>query len=576
MVECKPEDWFLGFNEKGTFIDRVTRSEDTIPQNQLLQGRAAGWQRQNDKRWHVLYPELMITSFTSGNKVTPFVDGDAYVTSLRQDLGGLRGGTNFVLMAGWEFTKNFDLDRGGQPGSQLTEVIKGLAQRGVETRALAFDNPIPGIKNNLFVDAVNEVYPSVSQAPLRSAYLEPARGGAAFSHHQKEVFIGFKYFTQCCAYVGGIDLAMDRWDTPEHRKPVKDNHFFGWHDVQVKVEGNVLHALWANFAERWDSADRQLGMYFSPSYRLRPYRLQPCPVPGYTDNTPGPGTHHVQVLRTVAEAPSSDRERFMPNGELTVLAGLSKAIRNAECYIYIEEQFLWDCELADLIRDQLQKKPGLRLIVVLAAETELKPRLGKEYSYYLRSQFLMRVMGVNSTEEIAFGRKTRVYVYGLYQALRKSPKAIYVHSKLIIIDDRYVAIGSANVDKRSMRIETELTLGIVDDATVPSTLGGTPATVCRFAKDLREQLWKEHLNVPGPLPDDPIQALQRFPEGSTTPWQDGDAYTWPGPANRGRAKQLQSYHARCYVNVAGDDKIPTSLKRTLDRGERRWRSSGEA
>jgi phosphatidylserine/phosphatidylglycerophosphate/cardiolipin synthase-like enzyme len=471
----------------------------------------------------------MITNFTSGNKVTPFVDGDAYVTSLRRDLGTLRRPPDFVLMAGWQFTSSFDLNRGEQqqPGSQLTEVIAGLAQRNVETRALAFDNHIPTLGNNAFVNAVNELYPDTGQSPLRSGLLDPARGGFAFSHHQKQVFIGFSELEACSAYVGGIDLAVDRWDTPAHRKTVKDKEFYGWHDVQVKVEGNALHALWANFAERWDSADRVLGKAASP-----PYRLRPCPVPDWNDTTPG--THHVQVLRTVAPTASSDPQRFMPTGEMTVLAGLAKAIRNAECYIYIEEQYLWDCELADLIRAQLQAKPGLRLIIVLAAESSLPP-LFKTYNFHMRSQFLMRVMGVSSKAEIAFGRKTRVYVYGLYQTLEKSPRAVYVHSKLIIIDDRYVAIGSANVDRRSMRIETELTLGIVDATTVASKLNGALATVCRFAKDLRERLWKEHLNFIGQLPDDPIQALKSFPEGSVTPWQDGDAYTWP--TNQEQAKK---------------------------------------
>ena len=186
----------------------------------------------------------------------------------------------------------------------------------------------------------------------------------------------------------------------------------------------------------------------------------------------------------------------------------------------------------------------------------------------MRSQFLMRVMRVDSAAQIAFGSETRVYVYGLYQALATSPKAVYVHSKLFIIDDRYVAVGSANVDRRSMRIETELTLGIVDGTTVQSTLGGTAANVCKFAKDLREQLWMEHLGLSGAandptqtLPADPIQALQRFP-GSDS---------WP--VNQAQAKQKAIHHARCYVNIAGNDLLPVVFQRILDRPERRYRSA---
>jgi PLD-like domain len=560
MQKWDPEYWFLGAYEEGKYLNRQTGALSPIPTSRLLAGRAAGWKKQNEV-WKFADPKSMLSVFTSGNKVTPLVDGDAYVTALRNDLNTHGpGSAYFVLMAGWQFTNSFDLDRGAQnpqPGFQLTEVISKLATWGISTRVLAYDNPLLGIQKGAFVNAVNDAYPESGSQPWHVAYLDGIGRGFAFSHHQKEVFLGSTsiYAPACRAYMGGIDLAIDRWDTPEHRKTVKDDKQYGWHDIQVKVEGNAVQALWANFAERWGSASRVLEMAADP-----PYRLRPCPVPVWKDSTPG--TQHVQVLRTVASASSRDPGRFMPDGEMTVLAGLAKAIRNAEHYIYIEEQFLWDCELADLISERLAANHNLHLIVVLAAESDLSWP-ASQTCYYLRSQFLMRVTRVNSAADIAFGPGTRVYVYGLYQALDKSPKAVYVHSKLIIIDDRYVSIGSANVDQRSMRIETELTLGIVDADTVQSPLNGTTTTVCKFAKDLRERLWKEHLAL-SRLPADPIQALQFFP---------GANGTYPWPANQGIAKQKGKNHARCYVNIPGGPIHPEILQRVLDRGERRWRSA---
>ena len=87
------------------------------------------------------------------------------------------------------------------------------------------------------------------------------------------------------------------------------------------------------------------------------------------------------MLRTVAARGARKPGRFMQLGERTVLVALKKAISQAECYIYIEEQFLWDCEIADFIVARNQEldqkgKPKLRLIVVLAAETELKGIVG--------------------------------------------------------------------------------------------------------------------------------------------------------------------------------------------------------
>ena len=111
-----------------------------------------------------------------------------------------------------------------------------------------------------------------------------------------------------------------------------------------------------------------------------------------------------------------------------------------------------------------------------------------------------------------------------------------------------------------MRIETELTLGIVDATTVASTLNGQAATVCTFAKDLRERLWKEHLNLVGPLPDDPIEALTNFPQGIVRPWKVGDPYTWP--TDQKGAKLWTRHRARCYVNIPGSENMPRSASST--------------
>ena len=401
---------------------------------------------------------------------------------------------------------------------------------------------------------MNSWYPGDSKV----AYLD-GELGYLMSHHQKSVFLGHKDdFDKSCAYVGGMDLAIDRWDDKDHKRSKKEEGFggafFAWHDIQVRVLGDAITQIWANFLDRWNSKQR------SPKVD--------CPVPLWKGHTK-PGNQHVQVLRTVASARSSKPNRFMQLGERTILAALKKAIKQAECYIYIEDQFLWDCEIADFIlaRNQelvAKKAKKLRLIVVLAAETELKGIVGSlgEHTYHLRSLFFMKVMDKNSKADITFGDSTGVYAYGLYQNQAKR-KPIYVHSKLIIIDDRYVAIGSANVDVRSMHIETELTLGIVDGDTVDGTLDNQNNTkLCRFAVELRQKLWKEHLGISkfkkanGRV--NPIAELEDFP-GVNGFW----------PANEKTAKASQKHHVRCYVNRPGQELLSAPPARLLDREERR-------
>ena len=348
-------------------------------------------------------------------------------------------------------------------------------------------------------------------------------------------------------------MAVDRWDDNHHNKALIEargrNH--GWHDIQVVVQGPAVLQLWANFEERWKDV------------QSRKPKLLPCPVPAWDwktwANRPKMGNKHVQVLRTIAPASAGNPLRFMTNGERSVLCGFKKAIEKAECYIYIEEQFLWDCELADLIGARMQANQNLRLIIVMTAGCEL-PWIAGEHAFHLRSEFFRKVMSVETKWDIAFGATCRVYPYGLFQAGDGLGKAIYVHSKLMIIDDRYVAIGSANVDERSMHIETELTVGIVDGDTRPSTLGGTKTTVCNFAMDLRARLWREHSGDAN-LPADPVDALNHFPGVGPNAW----------PTTQDDAKQAQKHHLRCYINIHGNHLAFAPGRQILDRNVRKYK-----
>jgi phosphatidylserine/phosphatidylglycerophosphate/cardiolipin synthase-like enzyme len=123
-----------------------------------------------------------------------------------------------------------------------------------------------------------------------------------------------------------------------------------------------------------------------------------------------------------------------------------------------------------------------------------------------------------------------------------------------------VAIGSANVDERSMHIETELTVGIVDGDTRPSTLGGTKTTVCNFAMDLRARLWREHSGDAN-LPADPVDALNHFPGVGPNAW----------PTTQDDAKQAQKHHLRCYINIHGNHLAFAPGRQILDRNVRKYK-----
>jgi phosphatidylserine/phosphatidylglycerophosphate/cardiolipin synthase-like enzyme len=251
----------------------------------------------------------------------------------------------------------------------------------------------------------------------------------------------------------------------------------------------------------------------------------------------------------------------------------------AETYIYIEDQYLWDGALAEYIAKRMKENEKLHLIIVLGVRSDMQTPGLKAYHQYLRSCFFRKVMGLEPEAEILFGGRVRVY--GLFQKIpdRHSHDyihSVYVHSKLIIIDDRYVAIGSANVNERSMYIDTELTLGIIDRETVKSTLNGQEAIVCKFAKDLRENLWKEHLGLPALYAGDPLRVLNRdFPPYHQPSSSSSDYFemspVWP--KNNTDAKRLQRHHLRCYIQekhpLKRNSVVSSAVQRIVDRKTRK-------
>ncbi len=94
-------------------------------------------------------------------------------------------------------------------------------------------------------------------------------------------------------------------------------------------------------------------------------------------------------------------------------------------------------------------------------------------------------------------------------------RVIYCHleqPEFMIVDDRYVTVGSTNVGMRSHTTDSEMNIAVVDSALVDGVFGGTQARVGKFALELRLRVWNEHLNIPESELRDPIAAASRWPK----------------------------------------------------------------
>ncbi|KAI0628314.1 phospholipase D/nuclease [Trametes polyzona] len=74
---------------------------------------------------------------------------------------------------------------------------------------------------------------------------------------------------------------------------------------------------------------------------------------------------------------------------------------------------------------------------------------------------------------------------------------LYIHSKLMIVDDKRVIMGSANLNDRSQKGDgdSEIALVVEDEDMIDSTMDGQPYQVGRFAASLRRKLYREHLGL---------------------------------------------------------------------------------
>ena len=74
---------------------------------------------------------------------------------------------------------------------------------------------------------------------------------------------------------------------------------------------------------------------------------------------------------------------------------------------------------------------------------------------------------------------------------------LYIHAKLLIVDDRIVVCGSSNLNDRSQMgsHDSELSIVMEDERVLESTMDGKPYKAGYHAATLRRTLWREHLGM---------------------------------------------------------------------------------
>jgi phosphatidylserine/phosphatidylglycerophosphate/cardiolipin synthase-like enzyme len=213
------------------------------------------------------------------------------------------------------------------------------------------------------------------------------------------------------------------------------------------------------------------------------------PLPARLADPPAQGDHAVQVLRTYPSR--RPKYPFAPEGERSIARAFSKAIDRARTLIYLEDQYFWSAEIAELLANALRRNRGLQLIGVVPRYPDKDGRLSGPPSRLAQARAM-------ATVQAAGGSRV-----GIYDLENEVGTPVYVHAKVCVIDDVWATVGSDNLNRRSWTHDSELSCSVIDsdlDDRAPLDPGGLGDGSRRFARALRLALWAEHL---GRAPEDP-------------------------------------------------------------------------
>jgi phosphatidylserine/phosphatidylglycerophosphate/cardiolipin synthase-like enzyme len=367
----------------------------------------------------------------TGNQLDVLVDGDEALSAMEQ---AILGAQESVHIACWHASPDFRLTR--EPGSlPLRDLLASLADR-LPVRVLLWAGPpLPAFQpTRRMVKAVRTEFVRDSAVDCRL----DKRERTMHCHHEKIIVVDGRV-----AFVGGIDLTAlqgDRHDRCGHppRQPL------GWHDAAVRLEGPAVSDVAEHFRQRWQAVSGE--------------RLA-APA-----NRPPSGRSDVQVVRTVPEG----TYEFAQHGDFTILDAYLNALRSAQSFIYLENQFLWSPEVVSALLDKLDQPPSADFRILLLLPS--KPNNGADTT---RGQ-LGRLLDADAGD----GRILATTIRGHAGA---STAPVYVHAKIGIVDDRWLTIGSANLNEHSLFNDTELNVVTCDRELVHRT---------------RLRLWAEHTRTP--------------------------------------------------------------------------------
>lgn len=411
----------------------------------------------------VMVKDETCATIVRADRAALMVDGAEYFAALRN---AMLQAKRTIVMVGWDLDSQVDLapqlhdgsglDADGVP-TRLKPLLEYLTDRTPELKVwlLLWDFTPLFVRDREPLPMVNLMLTTSSRIRLQ---LDDALPFGA-CHHQKIAVID-----DAIGFCGGLDVTRERWDTSDHtpndprRVSPKGGLYTPFHDTHMAVTGPAARALGDLTRRRWRAVDPDDIPEIEDPSEIWPEGLEPH----FTD---------IDIGLSLTEPSLNDNPAVWQIEDL-----YTKAIRQAEHLVFIENQFLTAPGVAEALTDRLRERPDLEAVIITPAVQntwlETKSMGGG------RKMFRAQLEEAGVTDRVTLvAPETR--------AADGTTASVMVHSKLMIVDDRFLTVGSANLNRRSMRFDTEANLALIGDT----------EERCRTIAGLRHRLLGEHLGL---------------------------------------------------------------------------------
>lgn len=378
----------------------------------------------------LLQPRRTVWRVEPCRRATVLIDGAAFFAAVRE---AFLAAEHCIFVVGWDIDSRTELVGDTPPTDGLPTTFGPFLAELVNRK--------PGLRIHLLLWDYSLVYahereplPRLAldwQMPSQVTLCLDATVPFGSSQHQKLVIVD-----DALAFSGGLDITIRRWDTSRHeldepnRVDPAGEPYKPFHDIQMMVDGKAAEALALLARRRWCHATEG-----QPEIEPAGDPWPPSFAPDFTDVEIG-------ISRT---EPRYRGEPEVREVETLFLASIDRAER----HLYIENQFMTAPRIADRLARRLRRNPRLEVVIVAphAHESLVEQRTMRNG----------RIRFWRTVREAGGGRVRLVS-----PSVEKDGRTVdtMIHSKIMVIDDWFLRVGSANLNNRSMGADTECDLVI--------------------------------------------------------------------------------------------------------------------